>query len=165
MSRIAPSLLVLVLLPLAALAASWQVVGPAGAGAGARARGTTPEGAARESDRHAAGAVGAGFVAPHPRALVTPCPSLAIDALRPPFTFDTARDCTLAAHRARVIAQITGNRPSHPLLYHLMNGNQAILRYRTSDRSYHRAASRCHVKQAMLRVLGRNLDVQAGDAQ
>ena len=42
--------------------------------------------AALEIYRDDAGAVVAEFVAPQPSALVTPCPSLAIDALRPPFT-------------------------------------------------------------------------------
>lgn len=167
MSRIAPNLLILALLPCVALAASWQVVDPAGGGGGARARVSNPDGAALEIYRDEAGAVIAEFVAPQASALVAPCPSLAIDALRPPFTFDTARDCTLATHRARlVVAQLSGNRLVSPLLYHLMNGNQAILRYRTSDRSYHEsrfALSRS--KQAMRRVLGRNLDVQAGTAR
>jgi hypothetical protein len=145
-------------------AAPWRVA-PAGPPAQAsRTLVETARGDRLAVYRDADGRVIAEFAAAGPSPFArSACPSVQVDDHRPPFSFTAGVSCTIEANVARFeLARITGTRLESALLYHLMNGNAVAFRYTTADRAYREAVfPLTQSKKALLRVLGRNLDVQA----
>jgi len=162
-SRLAALLLMLALGSNQSLAAAWRVV-PAGAPSQtARTLVESVRGDRLAIYRDADGQVFAEFEAAGPSPFArTACPTVQVDDHTPPFTFDAGVTCTVAANLARFeLARITGTRLESALLYYLMNGNAVAFRYTTGDRAYREAVfPLTQSKRALLRVLGRNLDVQ-----
>lgn len=146
-----------------ALAAAWRVVPASPPAQASRTLVETVQGDRLAIYRDSDGQVIAEFEAAGPSPFArTACPTVQVDDHKPPFSFAAGVTCTVEANLARFeLARITGTRLESALLYHLMNGKAVAFRYTTGDRAYREAVfPLTQSKKALLRVLGRNLDVQ-----
>lgn len=149
-----------------AAAAPWRVLEDNGVDA--RARIDNAEGDHLDVYRSEDGRVIAELVIAGPSNFThTTCPTLQIDDQQPLFSFTDPQACSIEAMTARFkLARITAQRMESALLYQLMNGNQVALRYPTEDRTYRETVFPLErSKKALLRVLGRDLDVQPGNGE
>ncbi|MEQ8493363.1 MAG: hypothetical protein RLW42_03980, partial [Gammaproteobacteria bacterium] len=149
-----------------ASAAPWQVSASRN-GAPARAGIANDQGDRLAVFADRAGAVTLEFAPAAPSPLRTgSCPTFQIDA-RPLLHHGRAGEtCTVDDHQARYsLGRADNRRLESPPLYQLMNGSSVAFRFATRDGAYHEAKfPLTRSKNAILRVLGRDLDVQPGAA-
>lgn len=147
-------------------AAPWRVRAPGDAAA--RAEIVNDQGDRLAVFRGDGDAVLAEFVTAAPSPLgATSCPTFQIDQRRPLHHFERGDRCSVEGHRARyTLARLDGRRLESAVLYQLMNGSSVAFRFVTGNGAYHETRfALTRSKNAMLRVLGRDLDVQPGDSE
>lgn len=147
-------------------AAPWRVRAPGGEAA--RAEIVNEQGDLLAVYRGDDDAVLAEFVTAAPSPLgATSCPTFQIDQRRPLHHFERGDRCAVQGHRARfTLARLDGRRLESAVLYQLMNGSTVAFRFVTGNGAYHEARfPLTRSKNAMLRVLGRDLDVQPGEPE
>ncbi|MCB1749776.1 MAG: hypothetical protein H6977_20910 [Gammaproteobacteria bacterium] len=95
----------------------------------------------------------------------TACPTFQVDQRQPLYYFPLGEGCSLSAHGARFeLLDIPGRRFPSAVLYGLMNGSRVAFRFVTRDGAYHESRfALTQSKRALLRALGRDLDVQPPD--
>ncbi|MGE0486874.1 MAG: hypothetical protein AB7Q81_22160 [Gammaproteobacteria bacterium] len=160
-SRAAALLAALFLCPAATAAAPWQYRA-AGDGRAARAEVANPDGDRLSIWREGAH-VRAEFVPATLAALgPTACPTFQVDTRQPLYYFPLGAGCSLDGHGARFeLLDIPGQRFPSAVLYGLMNGDRVAFRFVTRDGAYHESVfALTQSKRALLRALGRDLDVQ-----
>jgi len=149
-----------------AAAAPWRVRAPGGEAA--RAEVVNDQGDRLSVYRGDGDTVLAEFVTAAPSPLgATSCPTFQIDQRRPLHHFERGDRCSVEGHRARMtLARLDGPRLESAVLYQLMNGSTVAFRFVTGNGAYHETRfPLTRSKNAMLRVLGRDLDVQPGDTE
>jgi hypothetical protein len=93
------------------------------------------------------------------------CPTFQVDARQPLYYFPLGDGCRFHGHGALFdLFRIPGRRFPSAVLHGLMNGNHVTFRFVTRDGAYHESVfALTQSKRALLRALGRDLDVQPPD--